>query len=110
MRWVDTQGETSLSRAQARNTVRPQDVRTMTRVTLHGHGVYCHACDEVYDSTDECDHRLDRKSGIHKERDYYIAQPAEMGHYSPHHWMEIDGIPQCPECGAVRLSKERVEE
>lgn len=80
----------------------------MSMVTHYGHGVYCYVCQAVYESTDGCEHGLDRKAGVQKTRDGYLAQPAEMGHYSPHMWMEIDGMEQCGECGAVKIPDEMV--
>ena len=78
----------------------------MTTVTFYGHGVWCHLCQEVYESTDGCEHGLDRKAGIQDTFDGYVAQPDGMGHYSPHTWLDIDGMETCAECGAVKIPDE----
>ena len=82
----------------------------MAGVVLHGHGVFCHACQTVYDSTDGCDHRLRKKDGIQKGRDGYFAQPEDKGHFSPCHYVEIDGMEQCLECGRVKLPEEMMDQ
>ena len=81
----------------------------MVRVEHHGHGVYCEVCEEVHDGTGGCDHRLDRKMGVLRSSDGFIAKPADMSHFSPHMWVDVDGMEQCSECGAVKLSEEMVE-
>jgi len=79
----------------------------MSRLTHYGHGIYCAACNSVYEDSDGCQHRLQRKHGIQKEGDSYIAQP--NGSDLTHDWAKIDGMKQCATCGAVELTAERVE-
>jgi len=82
----------------------------MTTVTWYGHGIYCYSCQEVYDDTDGCEHRLDRKAGVEKTRDGYVAQPNNMGHLSPHHFIEDDGMQQCAKCSRVKIPDGMVED
>lgn len=83
----------------------------MSRVALHGHGVYCEMCQEVYEGTEGCEHELRRKMGVQKDVDGgYLAAPEDMGHYSPHQFMLIDEMMQCVECGAVQIPPEMVQE
>jgi len=82
----------------------------MSRVEHFGHGVYCEKCQDVHDSTDGCDHRFEKKNGVRKEGDYYIAQPPNMGHFSPHMWMDVDDMEVCGECGATKIPKDMVQE
>ena len=81
----------------------------MARVSHYGHGVWCYICQEVHDGTDGCEHGLDRKDGIKRSTDGYITDPADMGHFSPHMFGEIDGFEQCLECGATKIPTELVE-
>jgi rubredoxin len=81
----------------------------MATITHHGHGVFCHVCQAVYEDTDGCEHNFDRKDGIRKDDDGYITDPDGMGHYSPCMFMEIDELEQCVECGATKLPAEMVE-
>lgn len=82
----------------------------MATITHHGHGVYCYMCQEVHDGTDGCDHRFDKKAGVEKTADGYAAQPNDMGHMSPHMFVEIDGMKQCTECNRVKIPTELVDE
>ncbi len=79
-------------------------------VTLYGHGVYCYLCQEVYEGTDGCDHRLDKKAGIQKDPfdDEYTAKPSDKGHNSPCMFIEVDGMQQCAECDKVKIPTEMV--
>lgn len=81
----------------------------MSPVRHHGHGVWCHICQTVYDGTDGCDHHLSKKDGVQKTRDGYEAVPADMGHFSPCHYIEVDGLQTCAECGRVKLPLRLVE-
>lgn len=81
----------------------------MSRVKHYGHGVFCEMCGEVYDGTDGCEHGLEAKMGIRKGRDGYVAQPADMGHYSPCMFIDVDGFEQCAECGKVKIPTDMVE-
>lgn len=81
----------------------------MSRVTHTKHGVYCRRCDAVHDGTDGCEHGLGKKDGVRRYDDGYVAVPADMGHYSPHMWHEVDGRETCLECGAVKVPEGMLE-
>ena len=78
----------------------------MSSVTHYGHGVYCYACQAVYENTDGCEHGLDKKAGVQKTRDGYAAQPNDMGHHGPHWFIEVDGMEMCAECEHVKIPDE----
>lgn len=89
----------------------------MSRVSLHGHGVYCYVCQEVYptastdpdDDIPHCSHDLSNKAGVQKGEDGYFAQRNDMGHRTPHLFMDIDGFQTCSECDRVKLPDVLVE-
>lgn len=83
----------------------------MSRVHHLGHGIWCYACQEVHEGTDGCEHELGRKDGIQIHRDGgYITDPADMGHFSPHQFIEVDGFEQCAECGATKIPAQLVDD
>lgn len=82
----------------------------MSKVTHYGHGVWCEICQEVQSGTDECRHGLAPKDGIMKDGDEYITNPADMGHYSPHMFIEVGGMQQCAECGATKIPAEMMDD
>ena len=81
----------------------------MSRVRLTEHGVWCYVCQEVHNDTGQCEHGLEKKDGIERSMDGYITDPADMGHFSPHMFHEIDGFEQCMECGATKIPANLVE-
>jgi len=82
----------------------------MVSVTHFGHGVYCYLCQEVYESTDDCDHDLSDKAGVQEGfNTEYFAQPNNMGHHTPCHFMEVDGMEMCGDCEKVKIPAEMVE-
>lgn len=38
----------------------------------------------------------------------YIAQDDSMGHFTPHIWIESDGLERCGECGAIKISDDQI--
>jgi hypothetical protein len=38
--------------------------------------------------------------------DNLVAQPDDMGHYSPHQWIEVDHGEVCAECGARLVERD----
>jgi len=79
-------------------------------VTSYGHGIYCYRCVDVHASTSDCDHDLGDKAGVERVDGGYAAQPNDMGHYSPHIYMEIDGMEMCSDCQRVKIPEEMVPE
>lgn len=73
---------------------------------------FCLECQEVVDighaSAEHDDptvdvYGIDRASASDSG---YIASDRDMGHYSPHVWIEVDGLDMCGECGAVQVPEE----
>ena len=81
----------------------------MARVSHFGYGVWCYRCQKAYDNTSGCDHDLGQKDGIQKQvNGSYLTQPADMGHFSPHMFIDVDGYEQCAECGATKIPEREV--
>lgn len=73
---------------------------------------YCRACDDVFDGypwthadsehpDTDVEVKKIKRTNNNGER---ITEPDnEMGHYGPHHFVEVDGVLLCPECGALNI-------
>lgn len=38
-----------------------------------------------------------------------VAKPGDMGHLSPHVWIDVDGLEQCAECEAIKIPDDAVD-
>ena len=82
------------------------------------HHYYCTHCQEIV-GVHPKEHRDEEHDGrpeidVHpiEEQDSdgrWIAKSSDMGHFTPHVWMDIEGQEMCGECGAVRIAEEVVE-
>lgn len=61
---------------------------------------------EVHDG----DFDLDMLPLEDRERGDVIAQPPEMGHFTPHQWFDDNGHQRCGHCDAVKVPPEAIAE
>jgi len=89
----------------------------MNEVDLMSRSFYCTVCKIL--TQNPVDHREDEHDGewsidinrvVSEEGGQWIAQDSDMGHYTPHMWVDVDGQDMCSECGAVKIAEEIVDE
>ena len=79
--------------------------------------LYCTKCRDLVDETSfehrEADH--DGAEGpeivpiVDRQDGQYIAQRDDMGHVTPHVWMDLEGHQMCGRCHAVKVPTEVIE-